>query len=126
MCKYNATISESTRVTDNDNTKVKHGFTDKMRIIVGVLIMPSNESHDVELFYQDKIKDYMLHLESTNLSLQAVFFSYERHRKPSLTFASPGLTIPHSGAILAPLHKDLLSKLKIMGTFPLIMRIVPT
>ena len=44
---------------------------------------------------------------------------------PSLTFEFPVLTIPKGGTILAPLHKALMPKLKIMGTFPLMMRSVP-
>ena len=97
-----------------------------MRILVGFPIMPSNDPHDVELFYQDKIKDYIFHLKNKNLGPQDVLFGYERYWIPSLIFASPVLTIPHSGSILALLHKALLPKLKIMRAFPLVMRSSPT
>ena len=95
-------------------------------MLVCILIIPSNDSHDVELFYQDKIKDYMLLLKIKNLGPKDVFFGYERHWLPSLTFTSTVLTIPHSSSILNPLHKALLPKLKIMRTYALFMRSAPT
>ena len=64
MRNYNATASETISITDNNtNTTIKHVSTDAMRILVDSPITTSNESHDVELFYQDKIKDYILHLK---------------------------------------------------------------
>ena len=44
---------------------------------------------------------------------------------PSLEFVAPVLTIPQCGSLLAPLHKDLIQRLKVMRTFPLVMRGAP-
>ena len=64
----------------------------------------------------------MFRLKRTNLGPKDFFFVYEKYWLPSLTFVSLVINIPHSGAILDPLHKALLAKLKIMRNFPLIMR----
>ena len=86
----------------------------------------SNDSRNADLFYQDKLKYFMLRLKSAYLGPQEFFFGYEMCWLPSLSFESLVLTIPHSIAILALLHKALLSKLKMMGTFPLFMRSAAT
>ena len=44
---------------DNSSTNIDHTSTDKMRIIVGVPTIHSNDIKEVKLFYQNKIKDYI-------------------------------------------------------------------
>ena len=95
-------------------------------MLVGVPIAPSNDPNDVELFYQDKTKDCIFPLKSTNLFPQHVFFGHEMHWIPSLTFVSLVLNVLHSSSILTPLHTDLLPKLKIMHTFLLVIHSAPT
>ena len=92
-----------------------------MRMLVGVPIVPSNDSAAIVSLYQDKITDYVTRLKCINLNPQDVFFGHEKYWIPALEFAAPFLTIPHNGVLLAPLHKDILPKLKIMRTFPLVM-----
>ena len=41
---------------------------------------------------------------------------------PAISFLSPVLTLDYDDNILAPLHKELLPKMHVMRTFPLIMR----
>ena len=96
-----------------------------MRIIAEVPIIPSNASAAIVSLYQEKIKNYILNLKGTNINPQDVFFGYERYWLPSLEFAAPVLTIPHDASIISPLHKALLQKLKVMRTFPLVMRSAP-
>ena len=96
-----------------------------MRILAVIPIIPSNDSHDIELRYQDKIKYYIFLLKSTNHSQQNVFFECERHWLPS-TFTSPVFTLPHRGSIFTPIHKAILSKIKIMHDFSLLMSSAPT
>ena len=86
-----------------------------MRMLLGVLITPSNDSHDTELFYQDKIKDWIFCLKRKNISSQDFFFGYEWYLTLLLTFACPVFTIPQSVTIFDPLHKAALPKLKTMG-----------
>lgn len=76
-------------------------------------------------FIKKRLKKYILRLNGTNLNLQYVFFGYERYWIPSLEFEAPVLTISNEGSILSPRHKDLLQKLKVMRTFPLVMRSTP-
>ena len=97
-----------------------------MKILVGVPIRLTKVSYCIELFYQEMLKDYIYRLKRSNLSPQCVFFGHERYWLPSLTFTSSVLTIPHGGSILAPIHKSLLLKLKIMRDFHLVMHSVPT
>ena len=86
---------------NNYNTTIKHFSTEEIIILVGVPIIASNESHDIDRFYQEK--DYILNFKSTHLSPQNMFFGHETYWSLSLTFASLVLTIPHGGTILAPL-----------------------
>ena len=110
--------------TNNSNTTTKKVHTNKMIIIIGFPITPSNYSHNTDLFYQHKIKDCMFRLKKTNICLQYVFFGHKRYFLPVLTLASQVLTIPHGASILARLHKALLPKLKTMSNFPLVIRSV--
>ena len=96
-----------------------------MRILVGVPIVPSNDSVTIVAYYQDKVAKYISRLKSTILNLQEVYFGYETYWIPALTHAAPVLTIPHKGTFLAPLHRAILPKLRIMRTFPLVMREAP-
>ena len=91
----------------NLNTKIKHVPTNKTRTLVGVLVIPSNDSYEV--------KECIFHAKNTTLSPKNLFFSYERYWLPSLTFASPVLTITYKGSILAPLHKALCPRLKLLA-----------
>ena len=75
-----------------------------MIILVGFPIITSNDSHEVELCYQDKIKEHIFRVKNTTLSIQNFFFGYERYWLPSLIFLYSVLTIPHVGSILAPLR----------------------
>ena len=94
-------------------------------MLVGIPIIPSNESADMVLLHQDKIDKYITRLQGSNLNPQDILFGYERGWLPSLRFAVLVLTIPRSGMVLAPLHKDSLRKLKVIRTFPLFMRSAP-
>ena len=94
-------------------------------MLVGVPIIPSNDSAGIVFFYQDKINNYINRLKGSNLNPQEILFGYGRHWLPSLEFEATFLTIPHSGMVLAPLHKALLRKLKVMYTFPLVTRSAP-
>ena len=94
-------------------------------MLVGVPIIPSNDSAAIVLLYQDKINNYVSRLKSTNLNPQDMLFGCERCWLPSLEFIAPVLTIPHNYMLIALLHKSLLQKLKVMRTFPLVMRGVP-
>ena len=50
--------SETINITNkNSNTTIKYVPTDKMRMLVGVTITTSIDSYDVELFYEDNVKD---------------------------------------------------------------------
>ena len=49
-----------------------------------------------------------------------MLFGRERHWLPSLEFPALVLTMPHSSTLLAPLHKALLQKLKVMRAFSLV------
>ena len=55
---------------DNYNATIKYFSTENMRVLVGVPITPSNESKNIVLFYQDKIKDHIFQLKSTNIGPQ--------------------------------------------------------
>ena len=96
-----------------------------MRKLVDVQIILSNNSKNIVNFYQDNITDYVRRIKNTNLGPQDIFFGYKRYWLPSTSFAAPALTLPHSSFILDPLRKSLLQELKIMYTFPLIMKSVP-
>ena len=125
-CTSSCSTTSTICINSNNVPKViNHVPSDKMRILVGVPIVPSNDSAAIVSHYQDKIIEYVTRLKGTNLNPQDVFFGYEKYWIPALEFASPVLTMPHNGMLLAPLHKAILPKLKIMRTFPLVMREAP-
>ena len=94
-------------------------------MLVGVPIIPSNDSAVIVLFCQNKINIYVTRLKGSNRNPQDVLFGYERYWLPSLECAALVLTISHSDVLLPPLHKALLQKLKVMGIFPLVMSGAP-
>ena len=99
---------------------------DAMRILVGVPIVTSNDPSPVISFFQEKIATYIPRLCYTTLTPQDVIFGYEKFWIIALLYSAPVLTIPHSNNLLAPLHRALIPKLRVMRTFPVVMRADPT
>lgn len=127
LCTCNTSTSSTISIANNNlNTKIMDVPTNKIRTLVGILVIPSNDYHEVDLCYQNKIKECTFRVQNTTLSPKTFFFGYERHWLPSLTFESPVFTITHKGSILAPLHQALFPRLKSIGTFPLVMQSAPT
>ena len=125
-CTFSCSTTNTICITSNNVPKViNHVPSDKMRILVGVPIVPTNDSAAIVSYYQDKITEYITRLKGTNLNPQDVFFGYEKYWIPALEYAAPVLTIPHNGMLLAPLHRAILPKLKIMRTFPIVIREAP-
>lgn len=96
--------------------------SDAMRILVGTSVVLPNDSATTIFSYQGKVAERISHLQSTNLNLQDVFFGHEKHWIPALVHVTPVFTTLHNGMLLAPLHRAILPKLRIMRAFPLVMR----
>ena len=63
-----STVSTINIRSESFSTTTDHIPSGKIRIIIGVQIMPSNDSVDIVPFYQDKIKYCILRLKGTNLN----------------------------------------------------------
>ena len=119
-CIYSSsTVTTISISTENSSTVIKHVPSKKMIMLVDVPTIHYYDSVAIVLFYQDKINNYVTRLKGTNLNLQDVLFEYERHWRPSLEFAALVLTIPHSGILLAPLHKAIRQKIKRISLIPI-------
>ena len=57
-CTYSSsTVSMISISAENSSTEIRHIPSEKMRMLVGVLIVPYNESVATVLFYQNKINN---------------------------------------------------------------------
>ena len=84
-CTYScSTINTISISSDNMPKVIKHVPSDKMKILVGIPIVPSNDSAAIVSHYQDKITEYITRLKGTNLNPQDVFFGYEKYWIPAL------------------------------------------
>ena len=123
---FSCSTTNTVSITSNNEPKViNHVPLDKMRMLVGVTIVPTNNSATIVSYYQDKVSEHISRSKGTNLNQQDVFFGNGKHWIPALEHAAPVLTMPHNGMLLASLHRAILPKLRIMRSFTVIMHEAP-
>lgn len=122
-CVYSRETSHALTITSNSVSKaITHIPPNAMRTLVGVPIVPSNDPAPVIEHFKEKIAEHIPRLQHAVLTIQDVLFGYEKFWIPSLLYSAPVLALPHSANLLAPLHKIILPKLRVMRTFPTVMR----
>ena len=126
VCFLKIDTDKTLLLTDNGNRKaLEHIPADVARVLVGVLICPSHKEKPVVDILNDKIAGYIEKLSSCTLNAQDVYFGYQYYWWASLRYATPVISFSLAYNHLALLHRALLPKLRVVRTFPIVMRLCP-
>ena len=105
--------------------ELTHLIADQIRTLVGVPINLHHRNDQIIELFDNKITKYESKLLECKLMSTDILFGFQRYWWPSLKYSALVLSLDCNSNILARLHAVLLPKLRVMRTFPIIMRSVP-
>ena len=111
---------------ENRREEVMHLRADQMRTLVGVPMQLNHQNEQIVQAISSNMVAHQNKLESCKLTPSDIMFGYQHYWWPSLKYPAPVLSFNHDSNILADLHAAMLPKLRVMRTFPIAMRSVPS
>ena len=109
---------------NNQRKEVMHLRADQLRILVGVPMQLNHQNEQIITSILDKTKVHQTKLINCKLTPSDIMFGYQHYWSLSIKYPPPVLSMDHNLNVLSDLHKAMLPKLKVMRTFPIVMRSV--
>ena len=111
---------------ENQRKELVHLRADQMRTLVGVPMQLNHQNEQIVQAILSKTTAYQNKLASCKLNSSDIMFGYQHYWWPSIKYPAPVLSLDHDSNVLADLHAAMLPKLRVMRTFPTVMRSVPS